>query len=240
MHDLAIWAREYLTNISLDAAGLIALTDLTTIARRTALVGGASFADCLTICPGIHKQGLAVKLHTGEYPACANMSSGYVFRVENQGTVQYLQRVGRTGCLVTLRVREDRSRLQPWRWLIDLSGPCDSVLLYLLVMLLTAAALAFMIAIEDGWGLAILVALIVSRLIMSISVKRRDSPDWHGAREPGVRGSLLILLSQDRWLRLEGMVDDLKAVTSGQFLRDTAFTEEIIEVSAPSRAAAPG
>lgn len=38
-------------------------------------------------------------------------------------------------------------------------------------------------------------------------------------------GDLLVLLSQDRWLRIKGPVDDLKAVTSGQWLRDPTFFE---------------
>ncbi|KAK5198575.1 hypothetical protein LTR92_001046 [Exophiala xenobiotica] len=35
---------------------------------------------------------------------------------------------------------------------------------------------------------------------------------------PGVKGDLLILLSEDRWIRMKGLVDDLKAVTSGSWL----------------------
>ncbi len=37
--------------------------------------------------------------------------------------------------------------------------------------------------------------------------------------------TLLILLSQDRWVRLQGSVNDLKAVTAGQWLRDLSAAE---------------
>ena len=56
-------------------------------------------------------------------------------------------------------------------------------------------------------------------------IKRRAKTGWKGASEPGVTGDLLILLSQDRWIRMRGMVDDLKAVTSGQWLEDMAAVE---------------
>lgn len=38
-------------------------------------------------------------------------------------------------------------------------------------------------------------------------------------------GDLLVLLSQDRWARITGKVDHLKAVTSGQWLRDETQAE---------------
>jgi hypothetical protein len=46
-----------------------------------------------------------------------------------------------------------------------------------------------------------------------------------GALEPGVNGDLLVLLSQDRWVRIRGLVDDLKAVTSASWLRETTAAE---------------
>lgn len=90
--------------LSLDAAGLVALADLTTVARRTALTGSSSFFDPLVLCPGLHKQEDASSLNQGEYPACAALTSGYVFRVENAATVLYLQQIGKTGHLTTLSV----------------------------------------------------------------------------------------------------------------------------------------
>ena len=54
-------------NFSLDSSGLVALADLSTIAQRAALTGGASFLDILLLCPGIHRQQTATELSKGEY-----------------------------------------------------------------------------------------------------------------------------------------------------------------------------
>ena len=64
-------------NLSLDAAGLVALADLTTIAKRTALTGTACLSDVLVLCPGIHRQQNAPDLNGGEYPATGAMTTGY-------------------------------------------------------------------------------------------------------------------------------------------------------------------
>lgn len=48
---------------------------------------------------------------------------------------------------------------------------------------------------------------------------------WSGASEPGVEGDLMILVSQDKWIRLQGLVDDLKPVTSGTYMRPPTMFE---------------
>jgi hypothetical protein len=49
-----------IAGIRLNAAGLVALADIKTIAQSTALTGSASFLDILLIAPGIHcQQGLS-------------------------------------------------------------------------------------------------------------------------------------------------------------------------------------
>lgn len=60
--------------------------------------------------------------------------------------------------------------------------------------------------------------LLLSRLFSVISIRARTQPSWHGASEPNTKGDLLCLLSADRWIRLTGQVDDLKAITSGSWL----------------------
>src|SRR3954463_11983732 len=72
---------------SLDAAGLVALADITTAQERTALTGTSSLLDLLVLVPGIHLQQNATELNRGEYPACAALTTGYVFRIENPATV---------------------------------------------------------------------------------------------------------------------------------------------------------
>lgn len=158
--------RQPLSKISFDAAGLIALADLSTLAKRTALTGTSVYLDALLLCPGIHKQQTASELNKSELPPTAALTSGYVFRTENQATVAYLQSVGITGSLVTLlvetEVREGIAKF--WTFLF---GPDDSVLgvfLLLVTRILTISGIVFMIVIEDWWGLVLMLALVTARL----------------------------------------------------------------------------
>ncbi|KAK5058742.1 hypothetical protein LTR84_011006 [Exophiala bonariae] len=190
-------------------------------------------------------------LNEGEYPAVAAMTTGYVFRVENQATVMFLQRVARTGHLVTLDATSDDARALGSKYLGLLPllplvfqfglfiGPLGS-------MVLTAAVSAFFPPLEvlshssrcvpafllacgimsahvDWFLLGSVALLLLSRLLLIASLRARTAPSWHGASEPGVKGDMLILLSQDRWVRLRGFVDDLKAVTSGSWLREAKY-----------------
>ncbi len=63
--------------------------------------------------------------------------------------------------------------------------------------------------------------LVLSRTINVFIIKRRapDSSVWKGAEEEG-RGDLHIVLSQDRWTRLQRDISDVKRVMAGQRLRD--------------------
>ena len=65
----------------------------------------------------------------------------------------------------------------------------------------------------------------LARLLNVVIIKRRSRMGWKGAPEPGVSGDLLVLLSQDRWVCMRGLVDDLKALTSGQWLRNETSVE---------------
>ena len=220
------WTRP-LPNTSFDAAGLIALADLDTIARRTALTGTTVYLDALVLCPGIHRQQEASELNRGEMPPTAALTTGYVFRVENQATVAYLQSIAKTGHLTTLTAEsEARSSLRTlWKALF---GPGDSFLAFLLLTTIrfsTIFSIVFLAIIQDWWGCVILLSLVVARIFNIYIVRQRTRPGWHGISEPGVKGDLLVLLSQDRWVRLQGPVDALKAATSGQFLVDMNFVE---------------
>ena len=94
------------SSLNLSLAPLLALADFTLVSLRTIQTGTSSLLDILVICPGLHKQSTAGSLNAGEYPATAAMTSGYVFRTENQAMVYFLQQVGVTGSLVTLSVNE--------------------------------------------------------------------------------------------------------------------------------------
>ncbi|KXS95054.1 hypothetical protein AC578_3884 [Pseudocercospora eumusae] len=209
-------ATTILQTISLDAAGLVALADLNTIAKRTALTGTSKFLDALVLAPGLHRQQNSPELNKGEFPACAALTSGYVFRVENPATVLFLQKVGKTGCLTTLKVSKKKTG---WRWTSTLGG----TMAYIGTVFLSLAVLSCVVVLRDWWGVAVLGLLILCRLLNVIVIRQRSVPGWFGAKEPGVKGDVLVLLSQDRWIRLQGDVDDLKAATSGQWLQEPTF-----------------
>ena len=96
---------------------------------------------------------------------------------------------------------------------------------YLTAPCLTIIVVTLLIISQDWWGVFVLFVLAFARLCNVIVLRRRTEVGWKGAPEPGVKGDLLVLLSQDRWVRITGMVDDLKAVTSGQWLREMSFVE---------------
>ncbi|EGC45411.1 conserved hypothetical protein [Histoplasma capsulatum var. duboisii H88] len=223
------------SEVSLNAAGLVAIAEVSVLAKRTALTGTSALLDILVLCPGIHRQQSAPELNNGEHPAVAALTSGYVFRVENPATVLYLQKMGVTGHLTYLRVTSTSAlktngklgrTLDAVFPMLALSS--ISTIPYLLAPIASLAVLAVLIVARDWWGVSALVALIFARFCNVLIIRRRSSIGWKGASEPGVQGDLLILLSQDRWIRLQGAVDDLKAVTSGQWLRDCSFIEDSI------------
>ena len=220
------WSKTPIPGVSLDATGLIALADLTSIAKHTAMNGTSSFLDLLVLCPGIHRQQNATELNGGELPPTAALTSGYVFRVENQATVFYLQKMGIPGHLVTMSVEElprPQGRKPDLRTISRIMTV--SFLIYITPIPLTLLALVFVILLEDWWALAVLLILILARTLNAIVVRRRSASGWKGVKESGVNGDLLVLLSQDRWVRLQGPVNGLKAVTAGQWLRDATFLE---------------
>lgn len=211
--------------ISLDAGGLVALADLTTIQKRTALTGKVTILDTLVLCPGIHMQQDSTSLNGGEYPACGALTTGYVFRVENPATVYYLQQVSETGHLTTLTVSKidesDSWYARAASVLISLPNTSFiSALAYGTAVLWTIAVIILSGLSHDWWAVGVILMLMASRLCNVIIIRRRAKPSWFGASEPGENGDLLILLSQDRWVRIKGKVDHLKAITSGQWLRD--------------------
>ena len=201
------------------ATGLVSLAPLTSIARRTAICGAPSWHDIFFLAPGLHKQQCTSELNNGEYPPAAAMTTGYVFRIENQGTVRFLQSIGKPGHLVCIAVESKRtSSTERFN-----SG---ASMLYLLGPLATITTLTIVTLRGDFWAVGFLSMLIAARLCNTIVIVRRLEPGWKGAPEPGVRGDLLVLVSQDRWFRIRGLVDDLKVVTAGQWLRDVSPAED--------------
>ncbi|KAL3253325.1 hypothetical protein ABHI18_009580 [Aspergillus niger] len=201
--DLAPMLHPKLPDFSLDLAGVVAIADLSTVSQRTVITGTAALLDCLILCPGLHLQQHASNLNKGEYPAAAAMTSGYVFRIENPATVHYLQKISKTAHLTTVEVINIDNQMS-WAGqaanvlFITANANIISVLTYAIAASLTIAVLVCLILMKDWWGLRL---------------------GWIGASETG-RSDLLVLLSQDRWVRIQGAIDDVKAVTAGQWLRE--------------------
>ncbi|KZV75959.1 hypothetical protein PENSPDRAFT_646760 [Peniophora sp. CONT] len=224
-------------NISLDLVGLIALADLTSVLERTALVGTSWYLDAFFLAPGFLRQQSASNVNEGELPVAAAMTTGYVFRIENQAMVFWMQRVGRPGHLV-----------DAWVGPMDTISPVSTIpqrvrrsllkllrlpsVLYATGIALTGTCFAILGSIHDYWGLGVLTMLVSSRAVNVIVLRRRAVVGWKGIKEPGVQGDLLVLLSQDRWIRLRGAVDDIKLVTSGQWVRNLEPLEGFAVASA--------
>ncbi|KZV67989.1 hypothetical protein PENSPDRAFT_610701 [Peniophora sp. CONT] len=211
--------------LDLRLASLIALANLATVLERTALIGTSWYLDALFLVPGLHRQQDASNVNGGELPAVGAMTTGYVFRIENQAMVFWLQRVGCPGHLVDAWVEPKDSvvpgRTASQRLLQDITELGQlSFVLYAAGITLTIICFGVLSSIGDYWAVAVLAMLVVARAVNVVVLRRRAVEGWKGAKEPGVQGDLLVLLSQDRWVRLRGAVDDLKSVTSGQWIRD--------------------
>lgn len=219
-----------LPTLPLNAAGLVALADLVPVARRTALTGTSALLDSLVLCPGLHRQQAAPALNAAEYPICAALTTGYVFRVENPATVAFLQTVGRAGRLTTVKVAPRAEGVgvgaRVARMVYDWEGA--SVLgttCYLLCALLTGVVVALLVFLRDWWALAAVGILVLARLINVLVLRRRAVEGWKGEPEAHAKSDLIVLLSQDRWVRMQGDVNDVKAVTSGAWLREMTVGE---------------
>lgn len=201
-------------HIPLNLIGLLGLADLDIVAQFTALRGTSGWADILLLCPGLHRQQEAAHLSKGEFPACAAMTTGNVFRIENPATVFYLQSVGETGKLTNVSVSKHKDSA--------------SLAIYHLAAASSVIALGYLASYRDWWAIFYWLTLVLIRSINAIVIRSRAYVGWHGQSEPGHQGDLFVLLSYDRWIRIQGEVDDLKAVTSGRWLHRPTVLQDTI------------
>jgi hypothetical protein len=138
--------------------------------------------------------------------------------------------MGRTGQLTTLSVEKpDAKRTSCPSMIFPMENATKiSALAYGLCILLFVTVIILMVLSQDWWGIFVVLVLAFSRFLNVIIIQRRNKPGWFGADEGETRGDLIILLSQDRWVRMQGLVNDLKAVTSGQWLRDLTRLESTV------------
>ncbi|KHO01307.1 uncharacterized protein MAM_00308 [Metarhizium album ARSEF 1941] len=192
-------------NLSLSAAGLLALADLHTVAQRTVITGGSSWLDALVLAPGLQYQQAVDALSRTRDPLLSAVlqspapgeSEATVYSVHNAAMVQYLRRLWQeaspspSGSL-TLNVGVAKSQQTQGlaRALSSLlatrrKGPahadtmevdCLSHVFYLLSPVLTVAASTLMVLLSDWWGLSFIVALMASRILNIYSIKQRSRP----------------------------------------------------------------
>lgn len=74
--------------------------------------------------------------------------------------------------------------------------------------------------------------LALARLLHVTVLHRRVTAGWKGQREPGAKSDLLVLLRQDRWIRLRGPTDAVKAVTAGGWPRAPEPSEDLAVTAA--------
>jgi hypothetical protein len=119
------WNTRPIANFALSASGVVALADLSTIAQRTAIVGGSSWLDAFALAPGLHYQQAADMLaedskagNAHQTYSAVELSQGKTstYNITNPATLRYLQRVGRTGEMVTIDVGMMPKRQYFGRW----------------------------------------------------------------------------------------------------------------------------
>jgi len=162
--------------MSLSAAGLLALADLSTIAQRTAIAGGSSWLDSLLLAPGLHYQQAADELArgTGEQGVTAVETDpdGRVVThtINNAATAAYIRRVAKPGELITLDVgmlpqtvkrgfRRQTLGQHATVWTQEETPDLGwlSHMLYLISPVLTVFALVLMVLLQDCKCLFLLV-----------------------------------------------------------------------------------
>ena len=131
--------------------------------------------------------------------------------------MNFLQRSGKTGHVTTIKVSKASCSKQL----------CFPSLLVWTTYIMTLFSLVFLVACQDYWAFSILLLLMLARLLNVFVVRGRTYRGslWKGQPEPDEKADLLVLSSQDRWFRIQGSVDDVKAVTSGQWTADPTFVE---------------
>jgi hypothetical protein len=176
------WNTRPIPNFALSASGVVALADLSTIAQRTAIVGGSSWLDAFALAPGLHYQQAADMLSDDtrygggaahQTYSAVELSQGKTatYNITNPATLRYLQRVGRAGEMVTIDVgmmpkrrffgrfsKRGRigvgQRANIWQDHGEDLGWVSHVL-YLMAPVLTVTAFVFMILLRDcGFSLS--------------------------------------------------------------------------------------
>ncbi|KAI1309659.1 hypothetical protein F5Y03DRAFT_383080 [Xylaria venustula] len=254
------WTRTPIPNVDISAAGLLALADLSTVAQRTR-ISGASWLDALLLAPGLHYQQ-AADVVLNELPSPFNAVESVdgktsTYNIANTATLQYLERVGRAGQRIVVDVMpqhryfpygDDRCKRRGFgqRGVIwrdqEASIGWISQVLYLASPLLTITAFVFMVLLQEWWGVAALLGLMLSRVLNIWIIKQRATWPKRPAPLPGTPGSnpenpdmlteYVVDLGRGRVVALRGLASDLQAITTTAWLRDQTHVEGYLEAAA--------
>ncbi|CAM1506090.1 Fc.00g057310.m01.CDS01 [Cosmosporella sp. VM-42] len=202
---ISSWTTTPIPGLTLSAGGILALADLQTVARRTALAGGSSWFDALVLAPGLHYHQACDSLDREDLPGwfggqltAVEVGGAQVrYVINNIVTLNYLKQLYRDGGSDVLMIdvglikpsalaKKVQQMLIRKRTLSDKDDDDDenllpdldwmSHLLYLVSPTLTVAAITFMVLLEDWWGLSFILALILSRLMNIWAIKQRSKP----------------------------------------------------------------
>ncbi|RYP77716.1 hypothetical protein DL769_003336 [Monosporascus sp. CRB-8-3] len=254
------WSQTPIPNFEPSAGGLLALADLGTVAQRTAIVGGSSWLDSLILAPGLHYQQAAAALAdrpTSSYDAVEIYEGKTLLRysVTNPATIRYLQRLTSSGQTVVVDVGAipHRSHFFSCRgrrrgigqratiWADD--GDVDlgrlSHVLYLAAPAFTVVAFVFMILLQEWWGVALLLALMFSRVLNIWVIKQRAKQPVSVPTPPSSTRDLdnllteyMIDLGHGRSVSLRGLAADLQAITTGTWLSAKTHVQGYLEATA--------
>ncbi|KAJ0123575.1 hypothetical protein J7T55_012040 [Diaporthe amygdali] len=264
------WTSTPIHNFSLSAAGLLVLADLNTIAQRTSLRGGSSWLDSLLLAPGLHYQQAADELAHGDSKILSAVEirpdgKPVSHQIVNQAVVNYVLRTAKEGETVVLDVGEIPVKSRSWRtgrngrggqrasvyaggWggggrvdLPDLGWTAH--LLYLASPLLTCVAIVLIILVGDWWALAMMGALMLSRILNIFVIKQRSRPkpkilpppfSQPPAFAPEVAHitQYTININPVTTVILRGLSTDLQALTTTVWLRPKTHAEGYLEAIA--------
>ncbi|RYO79933.1 hypothetical protein DL766_007425 [Monosporascus sp. MC13-8B] len=255
------WSQTPIPNFEPSAGGLLALADLGTIAQRTAIVGGSSWLDSLILAPGLHYQQAAEALNDklrASYDAVEIYQGKALLRysVTNQATIRYLQRLASSGQRVVVDVGatphrshflsscRGRRRGVGQRATIWADGRGADLgwlshVLYLAAPAFTVVAFVFMILLQEWWGVALLLALMSSRILNIWVIKQRAKQPVSVPTPPSSTPDLDNLLTEyvvdlghGRSVSLRGLATDLQAITAGTWLGAKTHVQGYLEATA--------
>ncbi|OAA36681.1 hypothetical protein NOR_07481 [Metarhizium rileyi] len=248
-------------NLSLSAAGLLALADLHTVAQRTVITGGSSWLDALVLAPGLQYQQAVDALGSkSKEPLLSAVSQSPLaksetsYSIDNAAMVQYIRRLWQESShdgTLTLNIgimkghtvseqmamakRALRSLVTRRKGHVrekKLEMDWLSHVFYLSSPVLTVTASTFMVLLSDWWGLSFILGLMTSRILNIYSIKQRSRASPLPSPDKDHDGEYTIDLGKGSRITLRGLNSDILAMTTQIWLRQQSVSESYLEAAA--------